>query len=204
VIIARLFTPFERFDAENTGVEGTGLGLALSKHLMEAMGGTIQVTSQVDMGSTFTLDLAPAEALVDVVPNAVEPPPAAPGRGGVVLYIEDNLSNFRLVERVLEHRPQTRLLAAIQGSLGLELAREHQPDLILLDLHLPDLPGEEVLRRLLAEPRTREIPVVVVSADAMPGQIERLRAAGARDYLTKPLDVRRLLAVIDTHLSADR
>ncbi|HEV8616732.1 MAG TPA: ATP-binding protein [Methylomirabilota bacterium] len=202
--IARLFTPFERFGAENSEVEGTGLGLTLSKRLLEAMGGTMQVESQVDVGSTFTLDLALAEA-VDAIPMAVEPPSAvAPGSGGLVLYIEDNLSNFRLVERVLERRPRMRLLPAIQGRLGLDLAREHQPDLILLDLHLPDLPGEEVLRRLLAEPRTREIPVVVVSADATPGQIERLRAAGARDYLTKPLDVRQLLTVIDTHIAADR
>jgi CheY-like chemotaxis protein len=114
-----------------------------------------------------------------------------------VLYVEDNLSNLRLIEHVLSHRSGTRLLAAIQGRLGLDLAREHHPDLILLDLHLPDLPGADVLRALRADVATRDIPVVVLSADATPGQIERLLAAGARAYLTKPVDVKQLLALMD-------
>ena len=122
----------------------------------------------------------------------------------VVLYIEDNVSNLRLVEQVLGRRPQTTLLSAMQGQLGLELAREHRPDLILLDLHLPEVPGDEVLRRLLEEPRTRGIPVVILSADATPGQMERLLAAGAQTYLTKPLDVRQLLALVDQHVSRKR
>jgi len=118
-----------------------------------------------------------------------------------VLYIEDNLSNLRLIEQVLSRRPHTTLLSAMQGQVGLDLAREHRPDMILLDLHLPDLPGDEVLRRLLDEPRTRQIPVVILSADATPGQSERLLAAGARAYLTKPLDVRQFLALVDEHMS---
>ncbi len=122
----------------------------------------------------------------------------------VVLYIEDNLSNLRLIEQVLGRRPRTTLLSAMQGRLGLDLAREHRPDLILLDLHLPDLPGQEVLRRLLDEPRTREIPVLILSADATPGHVERLLAAGARAYLTKPLDVRQLLALVDKHAPGER
>jgi len=101
---------------------------------------------------------------------------------------------------VLAHRPSVRLLAAMQGGLGLELAREHACDLVLLDLHLPDLPGNEVLARLQADPATSEVPVVVLSADATPGQIERLHAQGASDYLTKPLDVQRFLEVVDEHL----
>jgi CheY-like chemotaxis protein len=117
-----------------------------------------------------------------------------------VLYIEDNLANLRLLERITEHRPGIRLLSALQGTLGLELAAQHHPDLILLDLHLPDLAGEEVLQRLRADPRTQHIPVVIVSADATERQIRRLRVVGADDYLTKPLDVGRVIAVFDTYL----
>ncbi len=201
--LARLFTPFERFGAEGGGVEGSGLGLALSKHLVDAMNGTLEAASEVGVGSRFALALPLVEA-----PAVEVMPPDSPGlpawsRGGVVLYIEDNLSNYRLVERVLELIPGTTLLSAIQGRLGLELAREHRPDVILLDLHLPDVPGEEVLRRLLAEPRTRQIPVIILSADATPGQIERLLAAGARAFLTKPIDVRRFLAVLGEQMGTE-
>jgi CheY-like chemotaxis protein len=200
--LARLFTPFERFGAERSLVEGTGLGLALSKHLVDAMNGTLEAESTIGVGSRFALALPLVEApVVEVMQPASRGLPAS-GRGGVVLYIEDNLSNFRLVERTLELRPGTTLLPAIQGRLGLDLAREHRPDVILLDLHLPDVPGEEVLRRLLAEPRTRHIPVIILSADATPGQIERLLGAGARAFLTKPIDVRRLLALLDEHTGA--
>jgi CheY-like chemotaxis protein len=114
-----------------------------------------------------------------------------------VLCIEDNLPNLRLVEGVLAHRPAVKLLSAMQGGLGLELAKEHRPSLILLDLQLPDIPGTEVLRRLQRDPRTRQIPVVVLSADATPGQTKRLLADGAREFLTKPLDVKELLRVLD-------
>jgi PAS domain S-box-containing protein len=198
--LERLFTPFDRLGAEGTGIEGTGLGLALSKHLIEVMGGTLDVTSQVGVGSTFAVELPLTADPADVlkVPGTL-PTVQAERREGriVVLYIEDNLSNLRLVERVLGRRPQTTLLSAMQGQLGLDLAREHRPDLILLDLHLPDIPGDEVLRRLLEEPRTRQIPVVILSADATPGQMERLLAAGVQAYLTKPLDVRQLLTLVD-------
>jgi len=117
-----------------------------------------------------------------------------------VLYIEDNLSNLRLLERILARRPGVTLLSAMQGSRGIELARDHQPDLIILDLHLPDLPGSDVLARLSADPRTRGIPVVILSADATPGQIKRLLEQGAREYLTKPLDIRQVLALVDDTL----
>ena len=197
--VERLFMPFERLGADRTATEGTGLGLALSKGLAEAMGGEIGVLSTVGRGSIFWVDLSKAAPIADGVPEELDvgPTQAEPDGSMTVLYIEDNLPNFRLVERVLARRPSVMLLSAMQGSLGLDLARDHRPDLILLDLHLPDIPGQEVLERLRSEPTTSDIPVVVVSADATAGQVERLMASGARAYLTKPIDVRQLLRILD-------
>ncbi len=199
--LERLFTPFDRLGAEASGTEGTGLGLTLSKHLVEAMGGVLTVDSRPGVGSTFSVGLPAAEAPVDVaLPRPWAPAsPSAPAEAtrAVVLYIEDNLANLRLVEQILARRPAVRLVSAMQGRVGRELAAQHRPQLILLDQHLPDENGDVVLQRLAEDPRTRDIPVIVLSADANPRQIQRLRELGARDYLTKPLDVRRLLALLD-------
>ena len=196
--LAVLFTPFERLGVEASGIEGIGLGLALSKGLAEAMGGTMGVESAVGRGSTFWVELAGAENLNAETERVAGQVPVSPvTRGSTVLYIEDNLSNLRLIEQVLARRPGVRLLSAMQGRLGLELAREHRPSLVLLDLQLPDMPGDEVLRRLREDPRTSQIPVVVISADASPGQVQRMLSAGARTYLTKPIDVREFLRILD-------
>jgi PAS domain S-box-containing protein len=200
--LERVFTPFERLGAEQTGIEGTGLGLAFSKRLSEVMGGTLGLESAVGRGSTFWIELPQTDNPVDQVAQVGAPPPAvadpdASRNARVVLYIEDNLPNLDLIRRLIAHRPEVRVLPAMQGRLGLDLAREHQPALILLDLHLPDITGHEVLHRLRADPETRHIPVVVISADATPGQVDRLLAAGAQAYLTKPLDVKILLAVLE-------
>jgi CheY-like chemotaxis protein len=112
--------------------------------------------------------------------------------------VEDNMSNVRLMERVMERRPGVELMVAMQGNMALDLAFEHRPDLILLDLHLPDISGEEVLRRLRSDPRTADTPIVMLSADATSGRARQLIEAGAVDYLTKPFDIQRLLAVLDT------
>ena len=117
------------------------------------------------------------------------------------LYIEDNRSNIRLLERLLARRPEVRLRTAMTGQAALELVVRERPDLILLDLHLPDMKGEEVLRRLWAEPATRSIPVAVLSADATSTQEQRALAAGAIAYLTKPLDLARLLRLLDDRLA---
>jgi CheY-like chemotaxis protein len=114
-----------------------------------------------------------------------------------VLYIEDDPVNFTLVERILEFRPSLKLMHARSGGDGVELAQTYHPKLILLDLNLPDMHGSEVLRRLQTEPQTATVPVVVLSADATPSQIERLLTAGARNYLTKPFDIDPFLAVVD-------
>jgi CheY-like chemotaxis protein len=168
------------------------------------MNGLIEVESELGTGSTFTLDL------LRVRPTAVDLPPedAAPqlhdyGVARRLLYVEDTYPNLRLVEEVLRSRPSIELITATDGQLGLALAREHRPDVILLDLHLPDLAGEEVLTRLRADEATRRIPVVILSADAT-RQREPLLAAGASAYLTKPIGVVQLLEVLDGILAVDR
>jgi PAS domain S-box-containing protein len=199
--LARAFDAFERLGAEATDVEGTGLGLAVTRRLVEAMGGAIGVDSEVGRGTTFWLDLpeVSAPAAQRPAPDRAPAAPAAVARrdARTVLYVEDNPSNIKLVETILRERPEVTLLVAQQGSLGLELAREHRPALVLLDLNLPDVSGEEVLRRLHDDPRTAGIRVVVVSADATAGRFERLRARGAQAYLTKPFQIEEFLAVID-------
>jgi PAS domain S-box-containing protein len=221
-MLPRLFTPFDRLGAESTDVEGSGIGLALAQRLMEAHGGQLGVQSTLGEGSTFWLDLpvaaAPTEsARVPMEARAGSTPPV-PARardgngeaaaGGVaqrtVLHIEDNEQNQRLMDLLLALRPNLSLVTAGRGQEGLELARTRHPDLILLDMHLPDTPGEEVLRALRAQDSTRETPVVVVSADATADRQERLRALGANDYLTKPFNVRQFLGIIDGYLQPEK
>ena len=201
----RLYDPFDRLGAEQLEIEGTGLGLALSKGFVEIMGGTTGATSTLGVGSTFWVEF-PIET-----PSEPElPADLEVGEHGstqtsprVVLYVEDNLANLNLVQRIVEYRPSITLLSAMQGSLGLELAREHHPDLILLDLHLPDIPGEEVLRRLRNDEGTMGIPVVVVSADANKGTAKRLLGSGAQGFLGKPINVPEFLGMLDEILLKD-
>jgi CheY-like chemotaxis protein/two-component sensor histidine kinase len=205
--IDELFVPFARLGAERTEVEGTGLGLALSRRLVEAMGGRLALERTSELGSVFRVELQGAEDPVHDAAGqlaAETAAPASPHVAATLLYVEDNLANLSLVEQILESRPGWRLLPALQGRLGLELAREHAPDVVLLDLHLPDISGEEVLRQLRADPRTASTPVVVISADATPKTVARLRAAGADAYLTKPLRVQQFLSVVGDALRGER
>jgi signal transduction histidine kinase/CheY-like chemotaxis protein len=201
--LQRIFVPFERINADQNLVEGTGLGLPLSQRLAEAMGGTLGVATAVEQGSAFWVDLA----LTDGPTGENEQPLAAsrlaaaePERSGqevTVLCIEDNLSNLQLVEQIMNQRPGVELISAMRPELGIELAVQHRPDLVLLDLHLPDMPGEDVLHRLRTNPRTADVPVVILSADARPDLSRRLLEQGAHGFLTKPLDVKELLGVVD-------
>ncbi|HEX6677863.1 MAG TPA: PAS domain S-box protein [Actinomycetes bacterium] len=205
--IERLFVPFDRLGSERTPVEGTGLGLPLTQRLAEAMGGALGVASTVGQGSTFWVELPLTERPTgDLAPADLLPAPHRPARERptlTVLYIEDNPSNLQLVEHLLGRRRGVELISAMRPQLGLDLAVEHHPDLVLLDLDLPDMPGEEVLRRLRAEPTTAGVPVVVLSADARPALITRLLQQGVRAFLTKPLDVKELLTLLDT-IAAER
>ena len=207
--LSRLFVPFDRLGAERTATEGTGIGLALSRRLAEAMDATLSVESHFGAGSTFSVEIARAEPPVGLdrladPHDASQPPPGRPPPGrplrGRVLYVEDNPANGTLMERLVERTPGIELITATTGADGLRIARSSDIDLILLDLHLPDINGDDVLRQLRNAPRTSATPVIMVSADATDGQIKRLRAAGADDYLTKPLDLDRLLAVLDERI----
>ncbi len=204
----RIFEPFERLGAEGSGVQGSGIGLALSKALVEAMGGMLGLDSEPGIGSTFWVELPLIDGLTgqesgeQANHGATRQPEAGQLAPATLLYIEDNIANMRLIEVALSRRPHIELLAAMEGELGLDLALQRRPDIILLDLHLPDLMGDEVLARLKSRPETQEIPVVIISADATRRQIEKLLAAGAYAYLTKPYNIKELLRTIDTVLES--
>jgi len=185
------------------------MGLALSKRLVEAMGGQIGFDSEVAMGTTFWVDLEITEAPIARYERENEGvPPAAGGAAGerasTVVLIEDNLSNVKFIEYVLTQRPGARLIPAMQGSLGLELVRRHRPDVVFLDLNLPDLDGRDVLRQLKSTPDTAGIPVVILSADAAPARVAELCDFGADAYLTKPLNVTGFLKTFDELLPSPR
>lgn len=196
--IDNLFKPFERLGDEST--EGTGLGLALSNSLATLMGGQVTLKESSPEGSTFAIVLAravtPAESLDDAKAAVTDLIKSTTGCLRVI-YIEDNLSNLKLITRVFDELGDINLMTAMDASSGIVMVEEYLPDLVLLDLHLPDRHGYEVLRRLKANPRARTIPVIIISADATRKQMERLMAAGARAYLTKPIELRALFEQIE-------
>ncbi|SFX52629.1 MULTISPECIES: ATP-binding protein [unclassified Pseudomonas] len=199
--LAQLFKPFERLDADPQ-VEGTGLGLSLSKSLLEMMQGSLQVHSVPQQGCCFTL-LLPAAQVSDshsapIAPLAVARPPVQ--YHGKVLCIEDNLSSLALIETLMQRRPGIQLLSSMQGQMGLDLARQHAPQLILLDVTLPDLEGLEVLRRLRQSPATAATPVLMITADASDLTHRALQDAGATAILTKPIHIQAFLAHLEHYL----
>jgi PAS domain S-box-containing protein len=201
--VERLFVPFDRLGLEAGIVEGAGLGLALARRLVEVMGGSLSVDSTPGVGSIFTIVLPEAEDPLSALRVEAPQGPTADLRSATVLYVEDNLANLRLVERVLGRQPGVKVLAATQGRLGVGLAQRHHPDLVLLDLHLPDITGEEVLDELRALPETAGVPVVVISAAASKARVDALKERGIEAYLTKPIDLAELLEVVG-HALGDR
>ena len=204
----KLFLPFERLEHEDTQIEGTGLGLAVSRRLAEAMGGTMGVESEAGHGSTFWIELPLADDSLEMAPTLptefdVVARNSDPSPGSArLLYIEDNESNLYAVKRLLgKLRPQWQVLTADNGARGLELARENIPNVILLDRQMPGLSGDEVLAELRLKAVTEHIPVLMLSADATAESRERLLAQGAEDYISKPFNVERLLAAIDKALA---
>ncbi|MBS4058761.1 MAG: PAS domain-containing protein [Bacteroidetes bacterium] len=199
----KLFMPFQRIGAEVSAVEGTGLGLAVAKKLIEVMSGTVGVESKVGVGSIFWIELPQAEGQngyhkQNSVTEKTKAETANSVVTGTILYIEDNISNIQLVEQILDiHRPSIHLITEMYGKNTVKLATDYKPALILLDLDLPDINGKEVLKLLKNEAKTKTIPVVILSANAMGSQIEKLKEAGAANYLTKPLDVLEFLEVVD-------
>ena len=200
--LACLFTPFERLGAEFTDVGGTGIGLALSKQLMKLMGGNIGAGSTVGQGSTFWIELPKAPP-----PNIVETADKPPVENALaesdkvnILYVEDNPANLKLVKTMLSRYPDFKLLSARTAEIGLALARSHKPDVVLMDINLPSMDGYQGLAWLRANAETRNIPVIAVTADAMPHDMERGLNAGFFAYLTKPIDANELLATISLAL----
>jgi PAS domain S-box-containing protein len=203
--LAQLFQPFNRLGKEAGAEEGTGIGLVVSKRLVDLMGGTIGVDSVVGVGSVFWIELgltsAPLLAIREIERIALTTPQATDGDPRqTVLHVEDNPANLELVEQLIARRTDLRLLSAADGNLGIEFARTYQPGVIVMDINLPGISGIEAMRRLRADPSTAHIPIIALSANAMPRDIERGLEAGFFNYLTKPLKVREFMDALDVAL----
>jgi PAS domain S-box-containing protein len=202
--IPKLFTPFERIGAERSETEGTGLGLTVVKKLVAVMDGLVGMESTLGQGSTFWVELPYCQSpLRNAYQNGdlEHTQIISETSGGTILYIEDNVSNIELVEQILlTSRPNIRLVTNMYGKQTVQLAIQNKPILILLDLNLPDMHGADVLSALKATPETASIPVLIISADAMPRQLENMRLSGAEGYLTKPLEIPLFLEEIDRYI----
>jgi PAS domain S-box-containing protein len=203
--VAQLFQPFNRLGKEGSAEEGTGIGLVVTKRLAELMGGAIGVESAPGVGSVFWVELAltsAAPAAPFTQAGETRSPalfaPDAPPR--TLLYVEDNPANLELVEQLIARRPDLRLLSAADGSLGIEFARAHLPDLILMDINLPGISGIEAMKVLRADPATARIPIIALSANALPRDIEKGLQAGFFRYLTKPIKVDQFMDALTVGL----
>ena len=207
--LAHLFQPFNRLGKETGAEEGTGIGLVVAKRLIELMGGTIGVESVVGEGSMFWIDLtlttAPRFAIHDADEDTLqEQPPAPHGPLRTVLYVEDNTANLELVEQLIARREDLRLLSAADGALGIEFARTYLPDVILMDINLPGINGIDAMKILRTDTLTAHIPIVALSANAVPRDIEKALEAGFFNYLTKPIRVNQFFAALDGALKSSR
>jgi signal transduction histidine kinase/AmiR/NasT family two-component response regulator len=203
--LAQLFQPFNRLGKETSAEEGTGIGLVVTKRLVELMGGVIGVDSTVGVGSVFWVELslttAPQLAAPEAGPAALVQSPAldgAPPR--TLLYVEDNPANLELVELLIARRTDLRLLSAADGNLGIEFARAYLPEVILMDINLPGISGISAMKILRADPATAHIPIIALSANAVPRDIEKALEAGFFNYLTKPIKVNEFMEALDVAL----
>ncbi|MCH8214807.1 MAG: response regulator [Proteobacteria bacterium] len=203
----QLFQPFRRLGAESTDIEGTGIGLTITKRLIELMDGRIGFETEVGRGSTFWIEL-PLAADKPAGEGAVTAPqysPAggskkAPARGHTMLYVEDDPANRKLMAEIIGRVPNLTMVSAGSAETGLELARERTPDVIVMDISLPGASGFEALKRLREMEQTRHVPVIALTANAMPGDVARGARAGFHRYLTKPVQVEEILAAIEDAL----
>ena len=203
--LAQLFQPFNRLGQETSGVVGTGIGLVVTKRLVELMDGSLEVSSTVGIGSTFCCDLPVAQPPQLPGRDDVDSAPPQPGATCVtplrtLLYVEDNPANLMLVERLIARRPDMQLLSAITGILGIELARVHQPEVILMDINLPGISGITALKKLHEDLATADIPVIALSANAMPHDIAKGVEVGFFGYLTKPIKIQDFMDMLDAAL----
>jgi CheY-like chemotaxis protein len=204
--LAQLFQPFNRLGKEAGAEEGTGIGLVMTKRLVELMGGTIGADSTVGLGSVFwiefSLTTAPQLAVREAERAALAgPQPANGAPRRTVLYVEDNPANLELVEQLIARRPDLRMLSAADGHLGIEFARAYQPDVVLMDINLPGISGIEALKILRADPATAHIPIIALSANAVPRDIAKGLEAGFFNYLTKPIKVNQFMEALDVALT---
>ncbi len=207
--LAQLFQPFNRLGKEASAEEGTGIGLVVTKRLVELMGGTIGVESAVGMGSVFWIELslttAPQLEVREGEPaTLLQPRELEGGPLRTLLYVEDNPANLELVEQIIARRPDLHLLSAADGNIGIEFARAYQPEVILMDLNLPGISGVEAMKILRADPSTAHIPIIALSANALAHDIEKALAAGFFNYLTKPIKVNVFMDALDVALAADK
>jgi len=203
--LSQLFQPFNRLGKEASAEEGTGIGLVMTKRLVELMGGAIGAESTVGVGSVFWIELdltsAPQLAVLEAeraVLAGPQMPEGAPLR--TLLYVEDNPANLELVEQLIARRSDMRLLSAADGNVGVEYARAYQPDVILMDINLPGISGIEAMKILRADPSTAHIPIIAISANAVPRDIRRGLEAGFFNYLTKPIKVNQFMVALDVAL----
>ncbi len=208
--VSQLFQPFNRLGQEAGVEEGTGVGLVVCRQLVGLMGGEIGVDSTVGVGSVFWIELRAAEG-VEIPHETLPPPDTMAADAGIgtpltqmrtVLYVEDNPANLMLVARLLARRPDIHLLSAKDGRRGIELAQSAMPDIILMDINLPGISGVTALKILAGDPATAHIPVIALSANAMPRDIEKGLAAGFFRYLTKPIKVNEFMGTVDLALEA--
>lgn len=199
-LLPSLFKPFERLESAYEGIEGTGIGLVLAKKLIESMHGDIGVESVPDEGSIFWIELPLTELSPADLESTAVPITAYEKKPHKLLYVEDDPANLKLVQKILTSRREFELLDAVCGKAGMDLAVNQCPELILLDINLPDMNGFELLRQLQNNSATRDIPVIAVTANAMPHEVERGMAAGFTDYLIKPVDVEKILTTLERHI----